>query len=356
MSTSIARRCAGVLLAALALALSGCTSVGPRVLRRDRMQYQESIAATWKAQTLLNFVRLRYGDPPVLLDVASIVSTYSLEAEAGVGGEFGPDYENFASPTLKGMYGDKPTITYSPVTGERLAKSMMTPLTPATILSLVQAGYRVDAVFRLTVESINGIANQASSFSASRPANPKFVPMLDALRRIQRAGALGVRVEKTEKDERAVLVIRRDVPDDLKADRALILDTLGLRDIDEFRLVFGMIPRDNREIALLSRSMIQVSAEMGAEIEVPQKDIDEGRVTPPPSFEGTVPLLPLMRVRVATEFPADAHTAVAYRGKWFYIDDRDHESKRVLGFLMMLFSLAESGHQPNLPVLTIPAG
>jgi hypothetical protein len=58
----------------------GCAHVGPQLLPRDRFDYNKATTDSWKTQTLLNIVRLRYFDMPLFLDVASIVSGYSLES------------------------------------------------------------------------------------------------------------------------------------------------------------------------------------------------------------------------------------------------------------------------------------
>ena len=55
---------------ALALvALYGCVGVSPRNVVADRMDYGQVVADSWKRQTLLNVVRLRYADAPVFFDV-----------------------------------------------------------------------------------------------------------------------------------------------------------------------------------------------------------------------------------------------------------------------------------------------
>lgn len=345
-------------IAVLALTVSGCASLGPGAIPRDRLDYQDALSASWKTQTLLNLVRLRYADPPIFLDVGSIVNSYSWEAGANFSTAFGPNVTKANNVGAHGTYTDRPTITYSPVAGEKFTKSIMTPLTPVAILSLIQVGYPVDVVFRLCVKAVNGVSNQSGAYALRRPADPAFVPMLEALRRVQASGAVGLRLEKRAGGEQAILLFRRAPSTDLEADQRFVAQTLSLQAGDEYRLVFGAIPADPGEIAILSRSMLEIMAEIGSGIDVPEKDIEEERVVSAPAFEGAkgATLPPLLHVRCAAEPPGDAYAAARYRDQWFWIDDRDIPSKRLFSFLMILFSLAETGGHPNLPVLTIPAG
>jgi hypothetical protein len=47
--------------------------------------------------------------------------------------------------------------------------------------------------------------------------------------------------------------------------------------------------------------------------------------------------------------------SIHYRGHYFWIDDRDLKSKRIFSFMMLLFTLADTGEKENLPLITIPA-
>ena len=53
--------------------------------------------------------------------------------------------------------------------------------------------------------------------------------------------------------------------------------------------------------------------------------------------------------------PADAYAAVRYRDRWFWIDDRDHQSKAMFTSVLFLLSLTETGQAQGGPVVTIPA-
>ena len=238
-----ARRWTGGLVA-LALA-AGCASSGPRTIPNDRVNYQEALSSSAKTQLLLNLVRVRYVDPPIFLEVASIVNSYSWDAGVNAGGSSGRGPRTYGVDA-NGAYGDHPTISYSPLSGEKFSRSMMTPLTPQAVLSLVQVGYPVDAVFRLCVKSVNGVFNQSGASSLKRPADPSFVPLLEALRRIQLSGAVALRVEKHGDEETALVVMRAGHSAELEADRDTVARILGLEKADEYKVVFGMLLEPRR--------------------------------------------------------------------------------------------------------------
>ena len=58
-------------LAIIVLFLSGCTHMGPKTVARDRFDYNTAISNSWKEQTLLNIVKIRYIDMPLFVDVSS---------------------------------------------------------------------------------------------------------------------------------------------------------------------------------------------------------------------------------------------------------------------------------------------
>ena len=73
-SEAQARRAAQLPAVLLLLAAAGCTSVGPSTVPRDRFDYSQAITESWKRQTLLNLLKVRYADAPVFMDVSSVIS------------------------------------------------------------------------------------------------------------------------------------------------------------------------------------------------------------------------------------------------------------------------------------------
>ena len=53
----------------LVVLLPACTSMGPGTVPRDRFDYNTAISDSWKQQTLLNVVKLRYADMPLFEDI-----------------------------------------------------------------------------------------------------------------------------------------------------------------------------------------------------------------------------------------------------------------------------------------------
>jgi hypothetical protein len=98
--------------------------------------------------------------------------------------------------------------------------------------------------------------------------------------------------------------------------------------------------------------MLEVMIEYGVGINLPAADRAEGRVLP---FAGADVASGLVHIAFGASAPADAYAAIPYRGRWFWIDDRDLQSKMRFTFLMILSSLAETGQAPVAPVITVPS-
>jgi hypothetical protein len=308
---------------------------------------------------LFNMVKIRYGDAPVFLDVSSVISQYQIGGAVNLGATYNyPPSSTSGTLGGTGTYVERPTITYTPVMGEKFARSLMSPVPPPAILSLMQAGYPVDMVFRLLVQEINGVRNRFGGEARARSADPEFYSLIEKMRRIQSSGAIGMRFKKREKEEATFLVFRGERDPAIEPFSAEVRKLLGLDPLGkEFSVVYGAISKDDKEIAILTRSLLEVITDLSADIEVPATHVDEKRVGPT-FVEGVAAtgekIPPLIRIRSSSGKPDDAFISVPYRDSHFWIDDRDLMSKKIFSFLMFVFTLVETGEKGTAPIVTVP--
>jgi len=338
--------------------LAGCGSFGPPTIARDRFDYVTSISESWKRQMLLNVVKVRYSDAPVFLDVTSVINAYGIEGTISLGGQAAPAGragDTFASLGANAVYQDHPTITYAPLSGDKFARSVMTPIPVTGVLALVESGYPVDIVLRFCVNSINGLENTRGGLATGRTGDDGFRELLELLRAEQADN--GPPVYSGDKRREFFLFLRRPADAATKARQARIVELLGLKPgRTEYRMQYGVRQDDPAEVVIQTRSMLQVLADFASYVDVPAVDVAQGRAFP---VQRTADELnrfpPLVSVRNADSAPDGAYVSVQYRGRWFWISDRDYRSKGALSFLMLMFSLTESDTSSAAPVLTVPA-
>lgn len=340
--------------AVVVLVMAGCAGVPPERVSTTRIEYGQVLADSWKRQTLLNVVRLHYADVPVFLDVASVINSYSESGTASAG----LSLSNRSDPSTLNLnagaaWSNTPTVTYQPLLGERFTRALLQPVPPDSVFKLMQGGWSVDIVLRTVVSSINGLRNHSLGVGA----DPGFLELVESLSRIQRAGGLGIRVVQREGGQAVVIVLSGDHSNPaLAGDRLRVQQLLGLDgNANEFEINYGLLPSSGREVAMLSRSMLELLLELGFGIEVPEAHVSAGRVLPGRRDSDDRPYTPLVRVNAGAEAPADAYSAVLYREQWYWIDDTDLASKRTFTFLLILFSLAETGPGVAAPVVTVPS-
>ncbi len=343
--------------------LCGCTAVGPNTIERDRFDYVAAISESWKRQTLLNLIKTRYIDAPVFLDIASVINQYSMEHELnlGVEGEFyNRSDPSFVSPRIgtSGRYADRPTITYNPLMGQKFARSLMRPIPLAAIFTLLESGYPADTVMRICIQNIQGLQNCRNSFIGAQKADPAFYELLDLLRKLKDSDAFTLRTQRTGGRANISLFFKPQADAATAGHSRRVRQLLDLDEMrQEFRIVRGSVALNNQEIAILSRSIMQVMLEYAAFIDVPPADISEGRVyaIDQEIAQTDRQLPPLIRVRNSVDEPERPYVAVPYRDRWFWIDDRDIHSKALFYFLMVLFSFTERDDSNQAtPIISVP--
>ena len=259
----------------------GCTPIGPATIDRDRFDYVSAISESWKRQTLLNLLKTRYMDAPVFIDVASVINQYALESEIELGFSWnGGQTQRIGG---RGMYTDRPTITYSPLMGEKFDRSLIKPLPLLPILMLIQSEYPADTVLQICVQSINSIDNSRYHSVAGRNKDPEFDTVVDLFRRVYESDGIAMRSRKTDIGANLTIIFRPPADAVAEADLGQLKTLLTLAPhVNEFKVVHGKFALDTNEIAILSRSMIQIMTAFAAGIETPPSDkagnyMDEAR-------------------------------------------------------------------------------
>ncbi len=341
--------------------LSGCASIGPDSVKRDRFDYNLALTDSWKRQVLLNVVKLRYVEPISFVDVGQIVAAYTLESDLAVGGtRTGYDKptttDNFmVSANVGGKYTDKPTITYTPMTGKAFLRGVMQPVPAQSIMQNIQSGIAADIILAMSVSAINGLRNEGVNYATLRPADGRFLRIVALLRSLQLAGVL--RVNMGEKNGGPTLGFPKGtLPPEIREQIDEFKALLGLEPgMNTFRVVDGHGNDDRGEIALHGYSIMQMLTSLAIRVDVPEEDVAKGRATPGLQFAADR-LNPLgAHIHSDKNAPADAFTSVQFRNRWFWVEDSDLRTKRLFSFILLAFTLTDESRRESQVQLTVPA-
>jgi len=123
----------------------------------------------------------------------------------------------------------------------------------------------------------------------------------------------------------------------------------------KYALTYSPIRGAENELAVNSRSMLQIMGAFASYLDVPEAHLQDHSAVP--AFENAALESRVDRVRIHSgkDKPAHSFAAIHYRGHWFWIDDGDWPTKRALTAVMFFFTLAETGGNEKLPLITIPA-
>jgi len=211
-------------------------------------------------------------------------------------------------------------------------------------------------VLRICVNTINGLENSFGGPGNPRAGNPKFRELMTALREAQAAGGSGMRIKPVKDTPTPVMFFYPTTDNAIVAPNRKVRELLGIdASAQEFNVVYGAYPENDKEIAILTRSILQVLIDAASYIDVPETDLAEGRVyRPQRTPDQTRMFPPIFNVRHGSLAPDDAYVSIRYRNQWFWIDDRDQQSKSMFNSLLLLFSLTETGQSQAAPLVTIP--
>jgi len=346
-SVSLASTC---IILCLALALSSCKSMGPKTIPQDSFNYNQRIANHENEQMLLNIVRLRYLEMPRFMNVSSVINSYTRGGSAGVSGGANP-VGNSIGGNISSNWSDRPTITYTPMTGQAFSQSLLTPLPPSVIFFLIQSGWSAERLMRLTNSMINGIHNEIGTPGEQRQSDPKFNELLEVLHQLQRAGALGMHFRgdwpKVDVD---VILPENPRTDSLQRTITKFKELLQLDpDSNIFDIEYGVVVERKNQIVVQTHSILEMISNISWYIDVPEEHVSEGRTLA--TFRPDDP--DLIHILVDKIKPENAYLSINYRGHWYYIDDRDVKSKNTFGVMQMLMSMAKDGSGSVAPLISI---
>ena len=358
------------------LLLTGCTTQGPKNVTEDRFDYSEAISESSTRQMLTNLVRLRYLRFPTFLSVTSVITNYTYKGDVGVqaqGGLNATPVEG-AGSLIGGRanlsYSERPTITYTPLSGEGFTQRMVRPIPMEAISSLGQSGWPVDLLLLTTVSRINKVENLSfapvappGEIDRKRQARDNLEKYQDFKRVVQlfliMFDAEIVEVQlRTEDSKSLEIVMIKEVPPEYQALEAEFRAKL---DLDSMRHRFNVTSRatelQSNEISIQTRSLLATMLFLSKGVDVPSADLTKGHVFPV-SIDRANPQKPIvpMHVRTSRTPPEEAFVAIQYRGHWFYVDESDLQSKRMFTLLMFLFELQAPAGGGAAPLITLPTG
>lgn len=343
-----------MLVVALACTVTACLALGPRTLKVDQVDYARALGEAKKREILAMIVGLRYADSPALLTVSQVISGYTFTATATpltMSIPPGPS----AGITGAASYSDHPTFTFTPTTGVNYAKAYIHPLAPSLILPLADGGVPIDLLLRIAVQSIGNLNNATMLGGPNGDGSPEFFELLGALRRLQLAGELSVQLQPGGGISLALGPPHGAESPANAADAARVRQLLGLPAGQEpYVITTPTASASPRGITIVTRSVLAILNDLGAEIEVPQADVANGTTKPAVRLVGGE-TRPIVVIHAAKSVGGNAYASVTYRSSRFWVDDDDFDSKYALTVVQDLMALAEETDTSHTPVVTVPA-
>ena len=163
------------LLLASVIALAGC--VGPPVLERQVLGYDEVTSELDQKLLLINIARVDAGRPIHFTTTSSIAATFDWTATIGIGGErgFGSNASDTLNLNLGASASENPTFSIIPITGSDFTERILTPFDDGAFEFLVFQGGSIDRAMRLMAAGIE-VQNPDGSFVrfiANNPSQPE---------------------------------------------------------------------------------------------------------------------------------------------------------------------------------------
>ena len=110
------------------------------------------------------------------------------------------------------------------------------------------------------------------------------------------------------------------------------------------------------EIGLRGRSMLEIMQVASKEVRVPGQDVELGiaAANRSPGMQSSNGATDWLVIKSSDSKPSNSSLSIEYRGHWFYIDDRDLQSRETFAMLTALFAVVGGTVPGAHPVLTMP--
>jgi hypothetical protein len=364
-----------VILGIIFCFLIASCSLGPKALKGNRFDYNVSIQRSNNEELLINIVRAKYYEPLFFLQVGSISSSFSYTASAGLAGTVfnkGSDlWANYLNPSLGAGYGEKPTITYTPVQGEDALRQLMEEITLDRFLLLTRVGWNIESLMWTVVDMIGELHNYEPAM-AKGVAEPygRFLDLAAIFGRMQIRGDIEfVGVDKEGKGTMQLRYSGQEEADEvekllginpvrIKAPDGKMISSIKLTPVRDLTLGLAETERHDT-VTIKFKSCFGILYDLARNVDVPEKELEQGVARK--KLVSTDTMLDrkglhqgLIKVRFSETNPKDAYVAVFYRGRWYYIPDSDARSKAYFILVGTLFSLQSGELHTAHPLLTLP--
>jgi hypothetical protein len=336
---------------------------GPISLKSERSKYNLAIQKTNDEQLLLNLVRLKYRDTPFFLEVSNVASQFRLKNKASISAKLESLVKDIFTLGASTSYEESPTISYSPLHGDKFVKNILSTLPLKTITLLFHSGWSVERVFRVSFQLFGELENAPGASGPTPKLVPQYKEFLQAVKYLQELDdrdALSINYQEPNEQPQMVLQISNEAKNSKPALK-LAHAVNAVPGKITYVLTHFPTPDQVDYLRVVPRSFLGIMSYLSQSIEIPKKDILKGKVTLTKTLKGedfdwSKVTGELLTIRSSNDEPLRAKVRVNYRDVWFYIDDSDLDSKSTFSLLTQIYSLQSGSIKSTEPVLTIGVG
>ena len=225
-----------------------------------------------------------FADSPAFLSVSQIIAAYTFDATAGSTFSAGDTTQNFAAATGSVSYSNHPTFTFTPTTGQAFATAYIRPLAPGLVLPLAESAIPIDLLLRITAQSIGGLQNANAMGGPNANGSVGFFELIQAFRRLQLAGQLNVETRDEDHVSRVYITLGATTSgenEETSKDLMLVRRLLKLSPKTKtYEVVYGQSALRGERIPMVTRSVLGILTDLGAQVDVPQELVEHGSTKP----------------------------------------------------------------------------